>query len=87
MITSDDIKKMLDAFMPVFATKLDLENLREEMATKGQFDQVMTRIDGVMGELKTVREEQSAHQLQHDDIKRDLDAIKAVATVAHDLRK
>jgi hypothetical protein len=51
MITQDDILKMAE----VFATKQDLEQLREEMATKEQFNQVMNGVDKMIGELKSIQ--------------------------------
>lgn len=55
MLTTSDIKKLTE----VFATKLDLAELKEEltekMVTKAEFREAITTLDGIAGELKNMR--------------------------------
>jgi hypothetical protein len=83
MIANDDIAKMTQ----VFATKQDLKALGERFVTNERFDQAMGKLDLIIEEIKTVRQEQSAHYLQHEDIDRDLTAIKNISIIAHELKK
>lgn len=57
MLSKNDIKKLPE----VFATKQDLAQLREEVSTKAQYNNVIDKLDAVYGELKDFRQEQSAH--------------------------
>lgn len=43
-LDDEDVQKLLSAFIPVFATKEDLRQLKEEMATKEQYNETMNRI-------------------------------------------
>ncbi|MCL5785020.1 MAG: hypothetical protein M1142_06750 [Patescibacteria group bacterium] len=72
MLTLDDIKKLTE----VFTTRQDLEKLQEEMATKNDWREVMTMVDNVLGEVKAMREEQTAHYQQHEDIDQEITGIK-----------
>ena len=87
MITDDDIQKMLQ----VFATKQELKQEIEKLVTVEEFrekhDQTMTRIDAVFKELKDRREEQTVHMQDHEDIRKDIDDIKRVPVIAHELKK
>lgn len=91
MITDDDIKKLLTASAAIFATKQDLKKLKddleEKMATKNHFDKIMNSVDKVLGELKTIREEQIFHQSSHDTVDERLTDIEHTPTVAHELKK
>lgn len=53
MLTVDDIKKLAQ----VFSTKEELQQVREEMATKKEVRQIITILDKVMGELKGIRQD------------------------------
>lgn len=71
--TKKDLKETRDdlvqKFMQVFATKQELndgfERVREEMATKDQFNQVMDKLDAVYGEVRLKREDQIVHAEVH----------------------
>ena len=68
MLSKDDIKNLL----AVLATKQDLESLREKVATKAQYNDVLSKVDKVYGELKDFRQEQSAHSGQHEELDKDI---------------
>lgn len=89
MLTTSDIRKLLDSFSQVFATKEELHNeiygLREEFNLK--FQDVLTKLDSVYKDLHDFRLEQSMHVQAHRDIDTKLGAIEKVPTVAHELKK
>ena len=76
MLTKDDIGKLID----VFATKEDLNHLKEEYVTKTEFDEridgVVDKLDAVYGELKDFRQEQTVHASQHEQISADINNLK-----------
>lgn len=72
MLTTGDIKKLLEAF----ATKQELKELLDKVATKEQFSQFMEKLDAVYGEVKDMRQEQSFHAGRHEEITDDIEAIK-----------
>ena len=73
--TKEDIKKLQKQIkgcatkddLRAFATKDDLDNYQEKTENKitAFKDQILTAIDSVMGELKTIREESDAHAFSH----------------------
>ena len=77
MLSKDDIKKLL----AVFATKADLQMVREEMSTKKQSEKVIEKLDAVYGELKDFRQEQTVHAAQHEEIREDISDLKAQVKV------
>lgn len=89
MLTDDDIQKMLTAFTPVFATKDDLGNLKHEVNEEiNEFKSgVYTRVDKVYKELVDMRQEQSVHSRQHEDIDDKFNEIKSASLVTHSLKK
>ena len=72
MLTKGDIKKLLE----VFATKQELAELRAEMATKDQLNGVMDKLDAVYAEVKDVRQEQTVHWGQHQDLRKEIESIE-----------
>lgn len=80
MLTDTDIKKLILEMARSFVTKEELrqefEKIKEEMATKNESRDVMTKLDAVFKEILAVRQEQSIHAQQHSDIHDQLDAIK-----------
>ena len=52
MLSKTDIKKLLE----VFATKQDLVQLREKVATKAQYNNLIDKLDAVYGQLKDFRQ-------------------------------
>lgn len=70
MITDKDIQKLLSAFLPVFATKEDLHQFKDEI--RGEMKEnridILGKVDAAYTEIQAVRQEQAAHQLQHEDI-------------------
>lgn len=89
MLSIDDIKKLT----VVFATKQELQEMREEMATKSELREVMTKVDAVFGEVKAMREEQSSHYRSHEDndmehkeFKRRFDRLESTSVVAHQIK-
>lgn len=68
--TKDDLKR--------FATKIDLDRLRDEIDdnAKKYRDDVLTKLDGVMGELQTMREENTIGTIRQENSKSRLTATK-----------
>jgi hypothetical protein len=96
MITDDDVKKLEKTFatkidLAVEVTKVkdelraDIQNVEKRFETR--FDQVMTGLDKVLVEVQAVRQEQTVHQSQHEDIEKDLAAIKSIPIIAHALKR
>ena len=83
MLTTDDLSLLRE----VFATKQEFAELREQISHLPTKEEFFSRMDELVGELKTVRQEFQAHQMTHDDIDERLDAIEATQTVAHELRR
>lgn len=75
MLTSQDIKLLVDTFKTRVEADEDLRKLKEEMATKGMFREVMTKLDAVFKELKDMRLEQDIHVQKHRDIDEKLDKL------------
>lgn len=72
MLSASDIKKLIE----VFATKEDIEEVKKEMVTQSQFSEVIEKLDAVYGEVKDIRQEQSAHHQIHEDIQDEISTIK-----------
>lgn len=62
-----------------------VEPLREEV--RDSKNQLMERTDKVITELNTIRQEQAAHQLQHDSLEQELKEVKTLPIIAHELKK
>lgn len=77
MLTSKDIKLLIASFKTRAEADEDLRNLREEMATKGMFREVMTKLDAVYKEVKDMRQEQDMHVQKHRDIDGRLDKLES----------
>lgn len=98
MITDKDIQKILLAFVPVFATKQDLEQFVTKSDLEGEIDSlkssVFTRMDAVYKEVVDMRQEQSAHFQQHEDNEETLKnhesrlhKIESLPLIAHQIKK
>ena len=72
MLIKSDIKKLLE----VFATKPDLEELVTRAEFKSTMDGVMNKLDAVYGEVKNVRQEQTVHWGQHQDLREEIESVK-----------
>ena len=72
MLTKGDIKKLVE----VFATKTDLEELVTRAEFKSTMDSVMNKLDAVYGEVKDVRQEQTVHWGQHQDLREEIESVK-----------
>ena len=72
MLSKSDIKKLLE----VFATKTDLEELVTRAEFKSTMDSVINKLDAVYGEVKDVRQEQTVHWGQHQDLREDIESVK-----------
>lgn len=68
MLTSKDIKLIIDSFKTRTEADEDLRKLKAEMATKDMFREVMAKLDAVYKELKDMRQEQDMHVQKHRDI-------------------
>lgn len=101
MITDADIKKLakkfatkndlqdikLDLAKVEFNLRTEIEEIKEKMATKDDFRKFMTVLEKTFIEVKTMREEQSAHFGEHRLINDRLDSIERIPVVAHELTK
>lgn len=75
-LDSDDLKAIKDLIDVTFDERLD-EKLDEKLSHLPTKDEFYTKMDEVMGELKTIREEQAvqSHQLSnHEDRVEKLDS-------------
>ena len=72
MLSKSDIKKLLE----VFATKTDLEELVTRAEFKSTMDSVINKLDAVYGEVKDVRQEQTVHWGQHQDLREEIESVK-----------
>ena len=77
MLTSKDITLLIESFKTRAEADEDLRKLREEMATKDMFREVMTKLDAVFKEVKDMRQEQDMHVQKHRDIDEQLDRLKS----------
>lgn len=77
MLTSKDIKLLIGSFKTRAEADEDLRKLKEEMATKDMFREVMTKLDAVFKELKDMRLEQDMHVQQHREISDRLGKIES----------
>lgn len=76
MLSKSDIKKLVEVFATKGELKVELKQIREEMATKDQNNKVMDKLDAVYGELKDFRQEQTVHTEQHRQIREELDNVE-----------
>lgn len=68
MLTTKDIKLLIDNFITREEFNQAMARLEEKLATKEGLNKVMNTVDAVLGEVKAMRMEQSAHFQQHEDI-------------------
>lgn len=77
ILSSLDIASLVNAMKLVFPTREDVEKIIEEkirfIPTKDEF---FTRMDQLSGEIQKVREEQTLHQGQHEEINNRLDNLE-----------
>ena len=57
----------------ILATKQDLEDLKQEMVTKNDFNQLLTTMDGIAKDINDIKTEKTAHQSAHDRIQEKID--------------
>lgn len=80
ILSSLDIASLVNAMKLVFPTREDVEKIIEEkirfIPTKDEF---FTRMDQLSGEIQKVREEQTLHQGQHEEINNRLDNLEKPA--------
>ncbi|MDD2823519.1 MAG: hypothetical protein PHQ59_05580 [Candidatus Daviesbacteria bacterium] len=93
MLTVEDIKKLVEVFSTRSEINQELEKIREEMATKEDLREVMTKVDAVFGEVKAMREEQVSHYLQHEDndkehiiFRKRLDKLEIAPVITHQIK-
>lgn len=79
MLTISDIKKLTQ----IFVTKQDLEVLKEEVASKEDFRKVFNLLESTYGEIKNIRQEQTFHQVVHEDMKAKLQNIETKSIIRH----
>jgi len=68
--TKKELHSFREAAVRLFASKEDLldSERRLEVKITNFKDEVLTAVDAVMGEVKTIREERAAHVLRHDRV-------------------
>lgn len=71
-IVREEVKKELKNAMPAWAQKIIQETTQ---AMANYKDEVMTKLDKFIGEVKARREEQTLHQGQHDEIGETLESF------------
>lgn len=76
MLTSQDIKLLVESFKTRSEADEDLRKLEEKMATKDDFRQAMIVLDKVLKEVLAMRQEQDFHTQEHRDIRDEINAIK-----------
>ncbi|MFA5933592.1 MAG: hypothetical protein WCV81_05685 [Microgenomates group bacterium] len=95
--TKDDlnqVKKVVDNLaVEVVDIKHDIAEMKENMTTKEETRQVLGMVESVLGEVKAMREEQSSHNLQHEDndkehkvFRKRLDKLEITSVVAHQIK-
>ena len=84
MLTSNDLQNLIRGLSATFATKEDINKLEEKFDLK--FDNVMTKMDQVYTEVVATREENAAHNMDHERIEERLSDIESVPTIAHHIR-
>ncbi len=81
MLTTADIKKLIDVFATKGELRSEINKIREEMVTKEEFhvklDHVMDTLDAVYSEVRDKRIEQDMHVAEHDRIDERLDKLEA----------
>lgn len=75
MLTSEDIKLLIETFKTRAEADDDLRKLEERLDFK--FQDVLTKLDAVYKELKDMRLEQNAHVQMHRDINDRLDKLES----------
>lgn len=75
MLTSQDIKLLIDSFKTRAEADEDLRKLEDRFDLR--FNDVLDKLDAVYKELKDMRQEQDFHVQQHRDINDRLDKIKS----------
>lgn len=85
MITDEDIRKLTIAFKDRQESDADIADLKDHFNLK--FDNAMTKMDQVYGEVINLRDEQKAHAQRHDDLEEDIRQIKSLPSIAHQLKK
>jgi regulator of replication initiation timing len=82
----EDIKLLSE----YFATKQDLHDLREELVekfvTKQEMSDLRTIVENIAGDIKEMKEENFFHRPEHEGIREELDEVKSLPTVAHELK-
>ncbi len=79
MLTSKDIKLLIESFKTRLEADADLARLEEKITTKDMFREVMTKIDAVFKELRDFRQEQNMDVQKHRDIDERLDKLESAS--------
>jgi len=90
----NQVKKVVDNLaVEVVDIKHGIAEMKENMTTKTETRQVMGMVEAVLGEVKIMREEQSSHNLQHEDndkehkvFRKKLDKLEVVPVIAHQIK-
>lgn len=82
MLTSEDIGNFIDRFSTIFATKQDLQKVKDDLQEdmRDLRLDVLDKFDAVYKEVKDMRLEQNAHVQTHRDIDERLDKLESVSS-------
>ena len=78
MLTSKDIKLLVDTFKTRAEVEEDIRRLEDKFDFK--FNDVLTKLDNVYKELKDMRQEQNIHVQRHRDIDERLDKLESATS-------
>ncbi len=81
--TKEDLKVLFNRMFKTFATKQDLENYVTQTEFKEFRNEMLTNFDAVMGELKTIGEEQIfVHHKIYDNHEKRIKKLEVIQNIA-----
>lgn len=81
-LTKKDLVGLLDQLYDRFSLRVD--DLEKRVDTR--IDYVFQKLDAVYGEVVTTRQEREAHHQVHTDLRDEIDTIKSLPTITHELK-
>ena len=80
VVTKDEFRDYTKKAFKTFATKDDLQELKRDLPTKNEMQEIKNEIitsnEKIAGEIKTMREEQKVHSINHSDTNKDVKDLK-----------
>lgn len=86
-LTNNHQRLVLDFVKNSAKVEKRLDDIERNMVTKDDNNKILNLVDQVLGELKDMRQEQSAHNQDHVDINERLTKIETLPSIAHELKK